>query len=155
MERKPISEFEAQRIAQLLMQRHAAHLADDEWLEVEGYRSKEEVYTCMILRNEDESLFYPVECRMDLTRNPVAGPIAAQDVLLDFQDQYFEQFFQENRDLYLTIDWSDLEFAQYTIQAKGQILNKKLDDLTDQFLAGEIHADEVVQKGRRKPASEE
>lgn len=153
MKRKPISEFEAQRIAQLLMQRHTAHLAEDEWFEVEGYRTPDEVYTKMTLRNEDDSMVYPVECRIDLEYNNIKSQLQGQDLLLDFQDYYFGRYFEENRDLYLTIDWGAIQFDEFTLQARGQILNPKLDRLTDRFLAGDLSADEVEKQARSKNPS--
>lgn len=146
MKRQLIGEFEAKRIAQMLMQRHAAFLAEDERFEVSGYRSDQEVYTCVTLRNTEDSMVYPVECRVDLGQNSLSGPVAAQELLLDFQDYYFGRYLEEDRDLYLTIDWGNVEFEEYIIQAKGQILNIKLEQLADQFMAGELTADEVLEK---------
>lgn len=148
MEPKSMSEFEANRIAQSLMQRHTSYLSEEEWFEVSGRRSKEEVHTTVTLRNQDDSLLYPVECRMDLAINPVAGPVAAQEVLLDFQDHYFNRFFEEDRDIYLTIDWSEIQFDNYTFQTRGQIQNPKIDKLTEQLIAGEITPEEAKQKAR-------
>ena len=150
LESKPMSEFEARRIAQTLMQRHASYMADDEWFEVSGHRSKEEVHTTVALRNEDDSLNYPVDCRMDLTSNPVAGPLEGQEVLLDFQDYYFGRFFEEDRDIYLTIDWSNIQFDKYTLQAKGQIRNPKVEKIADQFIAGELTPEEARRLARQK-----
>lgn len=150
LERKPMSEFEANRIAQMLMQRHASYLNEEEYFEVSGHRSKEEVYTTVTLTNQDNSLHYPVECRMDLTVNPVAGPVAAQDVLLDFQDYYFGRYFEEDRDIYLTIDWSAVQFDNYTLQTKGQISNPKVEQLADRLMAGEITPQEARRLARKK-----
>lgn len=91
-------------------------------------------------------MVYPVECRVDLGQNSLSGPVAAQELLLDFQDYYFGRYLEEDRDLYLTIDWGNVEFEEYIIQAKGQILNIKLEQLADQFMAGELTADEVLEK---------
>lgn len=150
VKRQFIGEVEAKRIAQMLMQRHAAFLAEDEWFEVQGYHSDHEVYTCVTLRNADESMVYPVECRIDLESSPISGPVAAQDLLLDFQDYYFGRYLEEDRDLYLTIDWGNVVFDESVLQSKGQILNLKLEHLADQFLAGEISAEEVRLHARPK-----
>ncbi len=151
--RKPISEFEAQRIAQLLMQHHAAHLAEDEWFEVEGYRTPDEVYTKMTLRNEDDSMVYPIECRIDLEYNGIKSQLQGQDLLLDFQDYYFGRYFEEDRDLYVTIDWGNIQFDDYTLQVRGQIRNLKVERLTSRFLAGDLSAEEVEQQAKSKSSS--
>ena len=143
MERKTIGDFEARRIARALMKRHAASLAEDEWFEVSGHRSPVEVYTRVILRNESDTFYYPVECRIDLTQNSLPGPVAAQELLFDFQDYYFQRYFEEERELYLTIDWSDIRFAEYTLQARGQILNRRFERLADRLLAGQLLPEEL------------
>ena len=132
------------------MQKHASYLSEDEWFEISGYRAKREVSISITLRNKDDSLHYPVECRMDLDSNPVAGPVAAQDVLLDFQDYYFSRYFEEDRDLYLPIDWANMQFERYTLQARGQILNAKVEDLADLLMAGKITPEEAQRLARSK-----
>jgi hypothetical protein len=122
-------------------------MSEDERFELEGYRSEIEVYTCMTLRNQDDSYYYPVECRIDLLHNAIR-PHDAQHLLLDFQDYYFDQYFSNDRDLYLTIDWSDIKFEEFTIQVRGQIFNRKLERIADQLLSGELSYEEANQKIR-------
>lgn len=137
MRREDITEAEAEEIATLMQQRHRSYLNEGEQFEVSGYRSSGEVYTKVVLRNEDESLYYPVECQMDLLHSNIEGPLEAMYLLLDFQDYYFGRFLSEDRDVYLAIDWAEYHFEDQVIAARGQIFNRKLDQLAERLLAGE------------------
>ncbi len=151
--RQEISDFEAQRIEKALYERHSQYLEEDERFEVKGFRSKTEVYTRVTLRNSDDSFYYPVECRIDLLSNSLPGPVAAQELLLDFQDYYFGRYLREDRDLYLPIDWSEVKFDNYTIQVRGQIFNLQLERMADLILSGELspeEAEKILTEMRKK-----
>ncbi len=120
-----------------MQQRHQSHLNEGEYFEVSGYRSLGEVYTQVILRNVEESLYYPVECQIDLLRSDIEGPLEAMYLLLDFQDYYFGRYLSEDRDVYLAIDWAEYQFEDHVIVARGQIFNRKLEQIADRLLAGE------------------
>ena len=137
MKREEITKAEAEEIAQLMQQRHQSHLNEGEYFEVSGYRSLGEVYTQVILRNVEESLYYPVECQIDLLRSDIEGPLEAMYLLLDFQDYYFSRYLSEDRDVYLAIDWAEYQFEDHVIVARGQIFNRKLEQIADRLLAGE------------------
>ena len=150
IKRKDIAKQEAKRIADALMLRHEAYLEDDEWFEVSGYTTKEEAYTCVTLRNEDDSFYYPVECRVDLKRSGIRKAEDGKLLLLDFQDYYFGRYFEEARDLYITIDWGEFEFGNETLQSRGQVINRKLEKLADNFIAGKLSSEEVIQWAKKK-----
>jgi hypothetical protein len=137
LERKEISKFEAERIAEALHIRHDAYLQEGESFEVSGYVSEREIYITMLLHNQDDSFYYPVECRVDPKAIGLKAPDAL-DLVLDFQDYYFGRYFREERDLYLSIDWTEVDFDDKTIQAKGQIINRKLESMADSLLGGNI-----------------
>ena len=137
MKWKEMSKMECQQIVEALQERHGAYLKEDEWFEVSGRRSPQEVQITMTLRNRDESLYYPVEGKIDVEANRLTGPIAAQFLLLDFQDNYFYRFLREERDVYLPIDWAEFQSDQYQLYARGQIFNRRLETLADHWLAGD------------------
>jgi len=141
MERKEFGSFEIGMILDALQERHGLLLEEDERFELSGYRSKAEVYAKMILRNEDESFHYPVECRIDIEENELPDVQTAQDLVLDFLDYYFGRYLKEDRELYLTIDWSTVEFDNYKLWAKGQILNLKMERMAEKWLSGEVAAE--------------
>ena len=57
--------------------------------------------------------------------------------LLDYIDCYFEEFFKEDENVFLPIDWSEYSFDEVPFQLKGQILNLHVEDLADRILSGE------------------
>ena len=95
---------------------------------------------CVTLKNEDESFYYPVEARIKFEAEEMTANEAAL-FLLDYIDVYFEEFLlEEEEQLYLPIDWKDFEYEAVSFQMKGQILNKSLENLADEWLRkGEIH----------------
>ncbi len=144
--RQEISPFEAERIVKALYERHGQFLKDDETFEVSGYRSKTDAYAKIVLKNEDESFYYPVECRVDLSVNALPGPVAAQELVLDFLDYYFGRYLREERELFVPIDWAEVKFDDYKVQIRGQIFNLQLERLADLLLSGEATSEEVEEK---------
>ncbi|SME97039.1 hypothetical protein [Pseudobacteriovorax antillogorgiicola] len=92
------------------------------------------VYVCILLKNPDESFYYPVEGRVMFEAEEMKASEAAL-FLVDYLDIYFEEFLlEEEESLYLPIDWSDFNYEAVDFQVKGQILNRKLEAMADQFL---------------------
>ncbi|MBP9708377.1 MAG: hypothetical protein KBD78_12090 [Oligoflexales bacterium] len=85
------------------------------------------------LKNQDESFFYPVTARMNINGQEITVENARQ-LLIEFIDAYFEEFFREGEQVYLPIEWGAFELNGYALQAKGQILNNKLERLADEWL---------------------
>ncbi len=140
------------RIAELLRERHGAKLALGETLSLEVWAEGEAGYATLLLRNEDESLYYPMEARIALASKPedaeealatdgpdgarsLATPGEAGTLLVDTLDYYFGQYLAGDRDVYLTIDWGDLRFGDFVVQTRGQVLNRKLERMADELLA--------------------
>lgn len=87
----------------------------------------------LTLKNQDESFFYPVTARMNVSGQEIDVKNARQ-LLIEFIDAYFEEFFREGEQVYLPIEWGSFELNGYSLQAKGQILNNKLERLADEWL---------------------
>lgn len=134
MERRELSTYQTERITEALHIRHEAYLQKGERFEVSGYVSQDEVYTKMVLHNEDDTFYYPVECRIDPIHAGIDKVDEALDLLLDFQDYYFGRYFAEDRDIFLSIDWAEYDFEDTKLQAKGQIFNRQLEQIADDLL---------------------
>jgi hypothetical protein len=92
-------------------------------------------YVTVLLANADGSYHYPVEGRL-LHGAEEMEPREAALFLLDYIDAYFEEYlYEEDEQLYLPIDWTDHEYDAVNFQIRGQIINKKLETLADQWLA--------------------
>jgi hypothetical protein len=134
MQRKELNTRDINMIRDALFRRHTHFLQSGEYFDIEGYKSQTEVYVKMTLRNEDDSLFYPVEARVD-PRTIDHTPDEAESLLLDFVDYYFGRYLREDRDVYVPIDWHPIDFDDVTIDAKGQIYNKKLERMADKLMS--------------------
>ncbi|NRA66416.1 MAG: hypothetical protein HRU19_18155 [Pseudobacteriovorax sp.] len=89
----------------------------------------------VLLANGDESFYYPVEGRVEYEKEELTAYEAAL-FLVDYIDNYFEEFLlEEEEDLFLPIDWSAHSYESVNFHLKGQVHNKKLDDLADRILA--------------------
>ena len=140
---------------ELMRERHGAALKLGETLHLEAWAEEGACYTTLLLRNADESLYYPMEARVAVAAGeaPGAGVAASPQVasraeagklLVDALDYSLGQYLRGDRDVYLTIDWSELRFGEHVIQARGQVLNRKLERMADAILeaAGGIPDDD-------------
>ncbi|MBC7530624.1 MAG: hypothetical protein H7318_03535 [Oligoflexus sp.] len=93
------------------------------------------VYVTVLLSNKDQSYYYPVDARLVFAAEEME-PREAALFLIDYIDTYFEEYlYEEDEQIYLPIDWTDHEYEAFTFQMKGQIINKKIESMADQWLA--------------------
>jgi hypothetical protein len=109
-------------------------LKTDENIYGEGYYSENTCFAAFIIKNEDESFYYPVETKVLVSDNPSLEENDARIALLDFSLEYFEKYFMNDRELYLRIDWSPFKIGDIKIFAKAQVFNKKLEKMADDLL---------------------
>lgn len=92
-------------------------------------------YVTVLLANADQSYHYPVEGRL-MHEAEEMEPREAALFLIDYIDAYFEEYlYEEDEQIYLPIDWTDHEYDAVNFQVRGQIVNKKLESLADEWLA--------------------
>ncbi|MEI6079555.1 MAG: hypothetical protein WCQ53_02825 [bacterium] len=112
-------------------------LKKDENIFFEGHYEDDVCYLELILKNHDESFYYPVETTISLKDHPILAPDDARLVLLDFIGAYFEDYFGTDRESLIPIDWAPFKMGDLTIYARGQVLNKKLEKMAEDILKGE------------------
>lgn len=132
---------------ELMRERHGAALGLGESLRLEVWAEEGACYATLLLRNADESLYYPMELRIAV--GPTAGEKAGADdaaapqvadrdvagkLLVDVLDFILGEYLRGDRDVYLTIDWSELRFGEQLVQARGQVRNRKLERMADAIL---------------------
>ena len=101
---------------------------------VKAEKNDTDVLVQVLLSNEDESFFYPVDARVKFEVEEMSVNEAAL-FLIDYIDVYFEEFLlEEDEELYLPIDWKDFEYEAVNFQMKGQIFNKSLENMADELL---------------------
>ncbi len=94
------------------------------------------VHTKVLLRDPDEVFYYPVEARVDARKAGVTEREAAE-LLLDYTELYFDEFFREGEDVYLPIDWASQTCEEVTFEMRGQIVNRKLEAMADALLGSD------------------
>lgn len=86
------------------------------------------------LKHPDKSFVYPVEARVRW-ENEELTPYESATFLIDYIDNYFEEFLlEEDERLYLPIQWADHDYEAVKFEIRGQILNKKVENMADEFL---------------------
>jgi hypothetical protein len=93
------------------------------------------VYVTVLLSNPSQTYYYPVEGRLMYGPEEMT-PIEAALFLVDYIDTYFEEYlYEEDEQIYLPIDWTDHEYEATNFQLRGQIQNKSLETMADEWLA--------------------
>ena len=87
----------------------------------------------VVLKNADESFYYPVEARMEFGKEDKTAREAAL-FLIDYIDVYFEEYFEQDGELLLPINWTAHEYDAVNFELKGQVLNMKLERWADQLI---------------------
>ena len=78
-----------------------------------------------------------MEFRVALQENKLSE-LAARDLAVDYAEFYLDQFFDEDRELLLPLDFAAYEFGEFVVYARGDVTSPKLESWADAILeAGE------------------
>jgi len=127
-----ISETELNELSSLLNRKHASFLGERRF-SIKADLDGDGIFVDVVLRNEDETYFYPVSTRIDLSQEELNAKDAAL-FLIDFVDLYFDDYFDGGESVFLPIDWTDFQYDAVNFQMKGQIINQRLESMADQLL---------------------
>lgn len=111
-----------------------------------GYKG-DQIQLKLILANHDESFFYPIEAIFvqDDDSNQKLSPHNTALLILEYLELYFNDFFSENREVYLPIDWSMHQHNNVKFFLRGFIRNLKMEKIADEFLSKHGHAEHCIQ----------
>jgi hypothetical protein len=108
----------------------------DESFAFECSQNAEQIQIKITLQKVDGSTAYPIECvhikseRYEEGRN---ADIAF--VIIDYVDTYFSQYFIEDRDVYVPIDWNEHVCESISFYLRGSVRNLALEKMAlDLFL---------------------
>ena len=118
-------------LAKIMTLKYGADLKDRVF-SIEARVEKEGASVTVTLASPNGRFHYPVEARMETTRQDLTA-LEAFTLLLDYVDGYFEEYLQE--ELLLPIEWKEYDFEGHTLQIRGQILNLELERAADALLA--------------------
>lgn len=85
------------------------------------------------LSDEQRRFFYPVEGIMAHDEQGLEKKEAAL-FLIDYLDFYFIEYFQDDEDLYLPVDWDPRSFEGIEFRVRGQKRNLEKERLADEWL---------------------
>ena len=125
-----------------LMDRKFAGLLKQRYFEAAIHKDSQGVYAKVALRNQTGSFYYPVEARVAHMDHDFDERAAAL-FLIDYITEYFAEYFREDGDVFLPIDWIDYEWGGVSFQLKGQLLNLEVERLADALLAGDAAGDQL------------
>lgn len=122
-------------LEQLMNQKHAIHRADRSF-ELSASIESKSIVVKTLLFNQDHSYYYPVEA--SLSKTAMQGRVdRIATFLFDYLDSYFSEYFAEEENVFVPLDWTKYEHEGETLRVRGQVLNKKLEDEADAWLSGE------------------
>jgi len=134
---KPLIEPDLKaRILDTLRKRHAASLRN-ETIEVEARREGEDAVVRLVLASHDRTSVYQMEATVRREQYLAMTVAQSIDVALDFLDWYLGEYFREERDAFLPLDWKPFRFGDVEVTARGELRNEFLDDMADAWLRGE------------------
>ncbi len=123
----------ALKIANLLDSKYTGYLGD-RFFTVLFDHQKDVASVTVTLATADQSFYYPIDGRIELNEFNLSAE-EGLIILSDYIDSYLETYFQSGGEVFLPIDWADYEHNNIKIYLRGQIFNKKLENLADQILA--------------------
>ena len=130
-----LTQLEIHGLAEAMEKKYNIYL-DGRRFSIEAPQIEDGVMVRTKLSSDDLSYVYPVEARMAHKEEDLE-PRKALLFLIDFVDAYFEDFLTSMESVYLPIDWADMSYEGIKFQIKGQILNKKAEDMADALLAAD------------------
>lgn len=120
---------------------------NDRYFDLEILTEQDAVYVDVTLLNSSKTFFYPINSRMELKHQNL-DTFNAINFLFSFIESYFDEFFEQEEEVTLPIDWKGYTCEGIDFQVRGQIQNKYVEDLADRLLAGESVSEEEI-KGLR------
>ena len=118
-------------VEQLLNEKHGAKRNARQFYVFTGYRAPW-VGVEVLLRSLDQKFYYPVQVVAEYKKSGSTKKEIA-NLLLDFVDLYYSQFFAEE-DTLVPIDWSEFDCEGLKLFMRGQIRNRKLEQEADSLL---------------------
>lgn len=107
---------------------------EQEVIEIETGFDKYQAQVKMILKKIDGSLVYPIEAIHVLDPEGKSTAATAIDVMVDYLDAYWNEYFTENRDVYVSLDWTMHTCESVNFYLRGFVRNQELESAADALL---------------------
>lgn len=134
------TEEEILSIKKLLDKKHLVYLEDEEFI-IEVGSTKDQVQLKVSLIKKDKSNYYPIECVFvkETTSEFKETEIAFK--MLDYLDVYWSNYFSEERNMFIPLDWSKHEFEGIHFYIRGFVRNLQLEIHANEFLSKHGHGE--------------
>lgn len=140
----PIWSFqEISNLCSLMNKKHSIFL-DDERFEILAGENKSQIQIQINLKKNDGTFEYPIEC-VFINEKKEENTQKIASLMLDYIDIYWTNYFQEDRDVFIPIDWNPHEYEGIPFHIRGSIRKKDLEIQADQFLAQYGHGNYDIQ----------
>jgi len=136
-------------IFKVLHDRHGTSLMDETLTiaaRIEGANPLFQV----VLEKKDRTIRYTMEAAVSRVAYPAMSLGETLDVCVDFLDWYLAEYFREDRDAFLPLDWKAFRFGDLEVMARGDLRNALLDDLADAWLQGDTESVTKAVEGLKK-----
>lgn len=129
-----LSDEERQDLARMMEKKYFRSIGDRK-ISISVHATESETEVIVLVASPDESFYYPIESRIKHCEQEQSVR-EAQLFLLDYIDQYLEEYLLEDDQLFIPIDWTDYSHDAVDFQMKGQIFNRKLENLALEWIEG-------------------
>lgn len=107
---------------------------ENETILVEAGFNKTQVQIKTTLKKNDDSVVYPIEAVYIVNPESKLTAPAVAELMLDYLDAYWNEYFTENRDVYVLLDWSKHECEGFNFYMRGFVRNQALENQADALL---------------------
>jgi hypothetical protein len=126
-------------ICALMIKKYISYL-QDETFELEVQKSDEWIQIRLTLKSLNGSDAYPVELLMPFeelkgTEGEEVRAAELVDMAVDYLDTYWNEYLTEERDTFLSLDWSTHKADGQTFFMRGSHHSVGLEKMADEFLA--------------------
>ncbi len=135
-QKPPLDPTYRTKVLGLLNERHGSALRAERF-ELDAIREHDDVIVRLVLRSDDRTHVYTMEAVVVRDKYPALSETQAVDLAIDFLDWYVGEYFREERDAFLPLDWKPHQFGDLEVMARGELRNEFLDDAADAWLRGE------------------
>ena len=138
------TEEEIWNIQKLLNKKHMVYL-ENEAFEIEAGSSQTQIQIRVSLIRNDKSKYYPIECVFVRESSEKLKESDIAITMLDYLDIYWSSYFQEERNIFIPLDWSKHEFEGVSFYMRGFVRNLQLETDADNFLSKYGHGEYDIQ----------
>jgi hypothetical protein len=145
---KPVlSVAESEEVSALLESKFSSHLNQEVFLFETSFLNHQTQVKCTLIK-QDASIAYPVEAIVFLREADSTSPLPVKEQVfaaLDLLDSYWTEYFQQDRSVYLGLDWEQHEYGSYTICLRGFVRNLEVEKMTEEFLTAVGHGEHAIE----------